>query len=112
MQGPSGPFLFMKSDKFYSTLQKVWSILEQALLTGVKAYLNTTLGQGTLAKLINWFVPKLEDATIRPLVQAAMVEAGYAFDVHQGRVLIEKLKKAQGDGNASDYDRTIDDINH
>lgn len=100
----------MKSDQFYSWMKQLGALLEQGLISITKAYLNTSLGQGTLAKLIGWLVPKLEEVTLKPLIQAAMVEAGYKFDVHQGRVLVEKIKEAREGGDEAGYDHSTDVI--
>lgn len=98
------------SDQFYKFLQKILAVFEVLFLAAVKAYLNTAVGQGTLKKSVNWLADKLYDQTVDPILEVLLVKVGYRYDVKEGQVLIERLKKAEESGNASDYDRTVDDI--
>lgn len=101
----------LNSEKFYALLQKIGSVFEDLFLVALKAYLNTTIGQGSLKKLINWLADKMYDETAKPILEVLLVRLGYMYDVKDGKVLIERLKKAEETGNASDWDSTVDDIN-
>jgi hypothetical protein len=98
------------SDRRYSILKQLGGFIETLLVEILKGLLSTTVGQGLLKKLFDWVIPKLSDVTLKPLLDAAAVEIGYRFDVKDGHVLVKKLQAARENGNASDYDRTVDDI--
>jgi hypothetical protein len=104
--------LFSKrsSEEFYKLLQKILLVFEKVFLTVVKSYLNTVVGQGFLKKVVNWMADKLYEETFKPVLEIMLVRAGYKYDVRDGEIFIERLKKAEESGNASDYDSTIDDI--
>lgn len=98
------------SDKFYKLLQKFLSVFEALFLAVVKAYLNTQIGQGFLKKVVGYMVDKLYAETVDPLLEVLLVKIGYRHDVREGQVFVERLKKAQESGNATDYNSATDDI--
>lgn len=100
----------MTSNYFYNMLTKIYSVIEALFIACVKAYLNTYIGQAFLSKFINYAVDKFRDEIINPLMTIVLVRVGYSYDVSQGRVLIEKLKTAEENSDASTYDSTVDDI--
>lgn len=100
----------MNSDKFYKIILKVWEVGQKPLIAGLKAYLNTVVGQGILLKFINFAVDNLFEQIIDPVLKVALIKIGYKYDVKNGERLIEKLRKAEEDGNAEEYDHTVDVI--
>lgn len=100
----------MKSDKFYNILTKIWEAVEKFLAVFLKSYLNTLVGQGSLKKVINFAVDNLFEEVVNPFMEVALVRAGYKYDVKNGKILIEKLNKAEEENDATTYDSTVDDI--
>lgn len=101
---------FQSSESFYKFLQKIYGIFETAFLAAIKVYLNTQLGQGSLKKIVNWLADNLYEQTMKPILEILLVRVGYKYDVREGQVFIERLKKAEEEGNAEDYNSTVDDI--
>lgn len=95
---------------FYKVMRKIWEVTEGILVNSTKAYLNTVVGQGMLKKLIGYTVDKFFDELIDPIMQVALVKMGYKYDVKDGQRMIEKLNVAKEEGNAQDYNSTVDDI--
>lgn len=100
------------SDQFYKFLQNGLSIGEDIGLKVLKAYLNTQIGQGFLKKIVNWVVDEVYAADVKPLLDVLLVRIGYGYDVHEGKVLIKRLKEARESGDVQDWNSTIDDINN
>lgn len=98
------------SDQFYKLLSKITGFLSQFAEAFIKSYLNTQIGQGVLKRVIDFTVEKLFDEVVDPVLKVALVKIGYRYDVHQGKRLIEKLHRAEEEGNAEDYDNTTDVI--
>jgi len=62
-------------------------------------------------KIIKYAIKEiLFDKAITPAVKNIFLEIGYSFDVKDGKILIERLKKASNENNQINYDSTIDDI--
>jgi hypothetical protein len=98
------------SEQFYKILQAILGWFNQLLLAVIKAYLNTQFGQGSLKKFINWLADNMYDETVKPILETLLVHVGYMYDVKEGKVLIERLKKAEEAHNEADYNSTVDDI--
>lgn len=47
---------------------------------------------------------------MNPFMEVVLVRAGYSYDVKNGKVLIEKLHKAEEDNDEESYNSTVDDI--
>lgn len=109
---PIHPIKLMKlsSDKFYNLLTKIWAFVEKFLAAFLKSYLNSVVGQGTLKKIIDFTVDNLMEEVVNPFMEVVLVRAGYSYDVKNGKVLIEKLHKAEEDNDEESYNSTVDDI--
>jgi hypothetical protein len=100
----------MKSEKRYQLIKKLFGYLEKGIENFLIAFINTKIGQGFLSKIVNWFVRKSLDRTLRPLFQAAAVEIGYRLDVRDGHIILLRINEAREVGNAEDYDNAVDDL--
>lgn len=100
----------MKSDTFYKVITKVSEIIEGVFLNILKAYLNTVAGQSFFKRFINFAVDNGYEYLLEPFVEAAVVRAGYKYDVQQGKILITKLHEAEAGNDQDTYDSTVDDI--
>lgn len=100
------------SDKFYKFLQKILNVFNLVAKSFAKTYLNTVVGQGTLKKVVNWLVDNAYDQSVKPMLEILLVRVGYAYDVREGKIFIERLKEARESGNAQDWNTTVDDINN
>lgn len=98
------------SEQFYKILQSTLGWFNELALAVIKAYLNTQFGQGTLKKFINWIADHLYDETAKPILETLLVRVGYMYDVKEGQILIERLKKAEEAHNETDYNTTVDDV--
>lgn len=98
------------SNRLYSFLLKLLSIVESVTLPLIKTFLNTTVGQGFLSKVFGWIVDKAWDEVAEPFFKIIIVRVGYAYDVKQGKILITKLSEAEANNDQDTYDSTVDDI--
>jgi hypothetical protein len=96
--------------------KKIIQVLKQFLLdqlkgafvkASLKALLNTGAGIGIKAWVIKFVVTELYEEIGEPVAKAAMLQVGYLYDRHEGRVIVQKLKEAE-DGQT--YDDAVDDI--
>lgn len=81
-----------------------------AVKAAVKAILGTAAGVGFKAWLVKFVVTELYEEAAEPAVKAAIVEGGFQIRKYQGGIVLRKIKKAQEEGNAEEYDRGVDDI--
>lgn len=50
------------------------------------------------------------DEVGEPIIEAGLRKVGYVYHKVEGKILIKKLVKAQGEGNEDSYDDIVDDI--
>lgn len=94
----------------YKIVKKILEFFEGIAAQFLKAWLNTTVGQGFLKKFIDFAVDNLMDEFVDPIMKTVLVKIGYRMDVKDGQRLIVKLNEARESKNESDYNRTVDDI--
>jgi hypothetical protein len=96
--------------------KKIISALKQFLLdqlkgafvkTSIKLFLNSGAGLGFKAWVIKFVATELYEEIGEPVAKAAMLQVGYLYDRHEGRVIVQKFKEAE---NGQAYDDAVDDI--
>jgi hypothetical protein len=66
--------------------------------------------KGFYGWVVNMALNKFYDEVGEPLIELGIRRVGYVYHKVEGKVLIKKLKKAQGEGDEDSYDDIVDDI--
>lgn len=102
-----------KKKKLFTSLVKFISqytveiLKDMVIKKALKALLGTAAGVGFQAWIVKYVVTEFFEEIAQPIARAAVIEVGYRYDIHEGKVFIKRLKEA---GNVEDYNSTVDDI--
>ena len=90
------------------------TLIEQLKGAGVKLALKKLLGSAAMggfkAWVIKYVVTELFEEIAEPLIKFALQKVGYAWDRHEGKVIIKKINEARENNDAGAYDNATDDV--
>ena len=100
----------MNSETFYKLLKASSNFLLTVLEKLLKAYLNTTLGQGSLKWFINFIVKRLRKEVAEPIMAVSLIKINYYYDTKDADNKVKRLIKAHESENEDLYYTTLNDI--
>lgn len=92
------------------TKEKIVAFFKTKFVEKVVVILFKAAPKGFYGWVVNLVVSKLYTEIGEPLIEAGLRKVGFIYQKIDGKILIKKLKKAQGEGNEDEFDSISTDI--